>query len=195
MKYAIKKCSKCNTEKPVASFYNDRSRKDGLCCQCKDCMSETKELYLKNHKDKVADTQRRHRIKTKEKIASRMRQYHKDNAVRISEYSKKYYQTERGIETRRRGKYRRRAIMACVEVEDFNPSEVLERDGYVCQLCGRKTRPDFKNPYHSLYPNLDHIVPISAGGGHTRLNTQCLCHRCNCQKHNSGVGDQLRIFG
>ncbi|MBU2249718.1 MAG: HNH endonuclease, partial [Gammaproteobacteria bacterium] len=66
---------------------------------------------------------------------------------------------------------------------------------YICQLCGVKTRPDIKNQYHPKRPELDHIVPLSLGGEHTKQNTQCLCRQCNMTKNNTGVGDQLRLFG
>ena len=45
-----------------------------------------------------------------------------------------------------------------------------------------------------IYPNLDHIIPLKKGGSHTRLNSQCLCHKCNIIKGSTGVGDQLRLF-
>lgn len=73
--------------------------------------------------------------------------------------------------------------------------KVFERDGYICQSCGKKTRPDFKNQFHSLYPNLDHIIPLSKGGAHTKLNTQCLCRLCNLEKGASIMNAQLRMFG
>ncbi len=79
------------------------------------------------------------------------------------------------------------------EVELFDRREVFERDGYRCQRCGCKTRPDW-DVNHDRYPHLDHIVPVSKGGDHTRLNTQCLCRKCNMQKSDNMVG-QLRLIG
>lgn len=62
--------------------------------------------------------------------------------------------------------------------------KVLERDGYVCQVCGKKcdendhrwgtSGPDF--------PTLDHIVPLAKGGAHTWDNVQCACGICNSYK-------------
>lgn len=78
--------------------------------------------------------------------------------------------------------------------EKFTHKEIFERDGYRCQKCGRKTRPDF-NIYHKLYPVLDHIIPLSKQGEHSRLNCRCLCRGCNAEKKNVIINEQLRLLG
>lgn len=87
---------------------------------------------------------------------------------------------------------RRRARMRGSRVEVFKRREILERDGYRCQECGCKTRPDW-NVNHDKYPHLDHIVPLAKGGSHTRVNTQCLCRKCNLSKSDS-EGGQMRLI-
>lgn len=107
----------------------------------------------------------------------------------------KYLKTERGKEARERGVSKRRARKAGAEVIEFiSRKEILERDGYRCQLCGKKTRPDY-NKHSKLYPNVDHIIPLAKGGNHSRDNLQCLCRECNNKKWMNGRGDQLRMFG
>lgn len=71
---------------------------------------------------------------------------------------------------------------------------ILRRDNFRCQHCGRKTRPDFKIT-HSLYPNVDHIVPLCKGGGHNKQNLQCLCRECNIKKGADNLNDQLLLIG
>lgn len=40
-----KKCSKCKRELPLDKFSKNNSKKDGLQCQCRDCMSvKTKKM-------------------------------------------------------------------------------------------------------------------------------------------------------
>ena len=55
---------------------------------------------------------------------------------------------------------------------------VEERFGGVCQICGRKTD---RGSFGSM-PTIDHIVPMSQGGGHTWDNVQLACFRCNSAK-------------
>jgi len=66
--------------------------------------------------------------------------------------------------------------------ERFDPMEVLNRDNWRCQLCGIDTPRKLRGTYDDRAPELDHIVPLSKGGAHTRENTQCLCRSCNLNK-------------
>lgn len=76
--------------------------------------------------------------------------------------------------------------------ETFDPIEILERDGWRCHLCGCKTPKRLRGSKDPRAPELDHIVPLSKGGKHTRLNTACACQRCNRSKHDKAMG-QLRL--
>lgn len=89
--------------------------------------------------------------------------------------------------------HRRRARLAELDSEQFSPSEIFERDGWVCQLCGRKINRRRKWP-DPLSASIDHILPISLGGGHLRANAQASHLRCNLRKHTGGT-DQLRLIG
>lgn len=48
---------------------------------------------------------------------------------------------------------------------------VLERDGYQCVRCGKRTRLE-----------ADHIVPLADGGAHHPDNGQTLCRACHIAK-------------
>lgn len=89
---------------------------------------------------------------------------------------------------------KRRAQLAAVEFEDFDRVEVFRRDGWKCQLCGRKVDSSLKSP-DPMSASLDHIVPVSVGGAHTRLNTQLAHLHCNISKGNRGGGEQLLLVG
>jgi 5-methylcytosine-specific restriction endonuclease McrA len=166
--------------------------------------------YREANKDSIAEWHKNHYLENREKKALYIRGYQEENSHRISEYNrerynnnkqhflelaKEYRNTPHGRAMQSKHRSVRRCLMKESSIERFDPKEIFNRDGYKCQICGHKTRPDFKNPNHPLYPNLDHIVPLSKGGDHSRKNTQCLCRQCNIEKSNSGVGDQLRMFG
>ena len=95
---------------------------------------------------------------------------------------------------RRIAKAKRKALERSVEYEKFNPLDVLERDGWKCQLCGISTPKSLRGKDHKRAPELDHIIPISKGGSHTKLNTQCLCKSCNGWKSNKHIVGQIRLF-
>lgn len=96
--------------------------------------------------------------------------------------------------TKKFHKQRRRALKKVTIIEKFRAETVFERDGYICQHCGCKTRMDVHHT-DPRYPNLDHIIPLSAGGTHTLKNTQCLCAGCNNKKRAGALCDQLLLFG
>jgi 5-methylcytosine-specific restriction endonuclease McrA len=86
-------------------------------------------------------------------------------------------------------------------LEKINPKDIFERDGWRCQICGKKVLKGLykikgTKRYHNA-PSIDHIIPISRGGQHTKSNVQCACYLCNCKKGNrvSDGGDQLLLFG
>ena len=77
--------------------------------------------------------------------------------------------------------HRRRARRAGVEYEPFNPLAIFERDGWLCGICKAEVDRALSYP-HPMSVSLDHVLPISRGGGHTRDNAQCAHLRCNVEK-------------
>ncbi len=74
-----------------------------------------------------------------------------------------------------------RRVIGDAVVEQFDPHEVFDRDGWFCQLCGEEVDAFL------LYPNgrsasLDHVRPVSHGGDHTQENTQLAHLECNLRK-------------
>lgn len=67
-------------------------------------------------------------------------------------------------------KYRRKPISGKLRLD------VMERDDYRCQMCGRTVEDGVKL-------HIDHIVPVSKGGTNDMNNLQVLCHKCNLAKH------------
>jgi len=56
----------------------------------------------------------------------------------------------------------------------FSRLNILIRDNYTCQYCGKKLARG--------HLNLDHVVPRSHGGRTTWENVVTSCHKCNCFK-------------
>jgi 5-methylcytosine-specific restriction endonuclease McrA len=96
-------------------------------------------------------------------------------------------------EQRRAGRQRRWARRHVTEIERFRDEEIFERDGWQCKICFKPVDKLLKFP-HRMAASLDHIIPVSKGGAHTRQNTQCSHWVCNSRKGDRGQ-DQLRLFG
>ena len=84
-------CKKCNVEKSIIEFYENKARKDGFDYLCKKCRCE----YSRNNKRKnIIKVKERDIIyyqKNKEKINLRHKEYNKTHKRKYSKkYSKKY---------------------------------------------------------------------------------------------------------
>ena len=76
----------------------------------------------------------------------------------------------------------------------FNERRIFVRDGWICQLCGVRTPERLRGKHLPTSPELDHIVPLSQGGGHVQENCQCVCRACNGSKGARPLG-QLWLGG
>ncbi len=74
-------------------------------------------------------------------------------------------------DVRRAVTQRRRVRLRCGEVEKFTDTEIFDRDSWRCGICGQPIDPSFTAP-HRMSKSLDHIIPVSRGGSHTRDNVQ-----------------------
>lgn len=88
----------------------------------------------------------------------------------------------------------KRARYFGVDCESVDPIKVFIRDGWHCQLCGKKLNRKDRGTIKDNAPELDHIIPLSKGGEHSYRNTQCACRKCNIDKSNNVIG-QTRLFG
>lgn len=88
----------------------------------------------------------------------------------------------------------KRARLRGVTVETVNPMLVFERDRWMCHLCGKAAPKRLRGTYDDNAPELDHIVPLAAGGEHSYRNTACAHRSCNRIKGSSPLG-QTRLFG
>lgn len=61
--------------------------------------------------------------------------------------------------------------------------EVFKRDGFICQYCGSKP------PQTILH--LDHIIPVSKGGGNELINYITSCVDCNLGKSDKLLSDKI----
>jgi 5-methylcytosine-specific restriction endonuclease McrA len=79
-----------------------------------------------------------------------------------------------------RNRARRRAGV----VSERLRAEVIARDGYVCQHCGRVVR-DRDRRYQTIAPDnieIDHVVPLAEGATTTIENLVVSCMGCNKKK-------------
>lgn len=77
--------------------------------------------------------------------------------------------------------------------ERFSKVDVFDRDGYVCGICDDPVDRSLKYP-DPMSVSLDHVVPLSRGGGHLFENSQCSHLICNIRK-GARVGESRVLAG
>ncbi|WP_376767574.1 HNH endonuclease [Micromonospora profundi] len=95
--------------------------------------------------------------------------------------------------TRIRNDFRRARVWG-VDAERFERSEIFERDGWICQICWEPVDRQVTWP-HPKSASLDHIIPISKGGPHTRANVRLADLRCNLKRNNRLSDRELELLG
>lgn len=65
--------------------------------------------------------------------------------------------------------------------ERILPTEIHQRDGWRCGLCGEPVLPFVKYP-HPRSASIDHVVPLAHGGAHSTDNVQTAHLTCNVAK-------------
>ena len=86
----MKKCRKCEIEKPLSEFYKKNTSRDGRRSQCKSCESLSKKQYHAKNREKINAQCAMYRTKNKEKITEYKKQYHAKNREKILEYHTQY---------------------------------------------------------------------------------------------------------
>lgn len=172
----LRRCRKCNEEKPLTGFSRNKSRADGLCTHCKACMRKAADEWCAKNKERVAEMNARyyqrnaekHQVKTKawvEKNQDRRRQITRESA-------KKNYSSE----------------IACIKAKDravkiAGSTPVWADHGIISdmyKLASIYTKAGYK-------AHVDHIVPLKSKavcGLHTHDNLTVLPATANISKGN-----------
>jgi len=67
--------------------------------------------------------------------------------------------------------------------DEINHLEVFERDNWICHICKEPVDPKLRKP-NKMAATIDHIIPISLGGGHFWDNVATAHAICNFSKSN-----------
>ena len=186
----VRPCAHCG--EPLAP----NKRSDAVYCtpQCKLKARDTRptsparkranQAWQQANRDRVNEASRRYRTKYPERRASQNRSYKNRNREHVR------------IKSRKDSLARAARVRGATIVERFSLQEIAERDGWRCHICGKRVRKDIGDTRRdSRAATMDHLIPVSKGGPHSRDNV-ALAHRgCNSRKGVRAVGEQLRLIG
>ena len=190
----LRTCTKCGEVKTLDGYYKDSRGRFGVQSRCKSCRASIWEKWHAENKTEITQRQRDKYAKDPE-----YRQRRKDLA---SDWSKKNIQRRRDLASDWRKKnpevhrqnardyyaknkqgyiereQARRALMAGAEVSPVDLADLWT--GY-CALCGETLDYDLKYP-DPMSKSLDHDIPLSLGGSHSKENLQWTHLSCNVSK-------------
>ena len=165
----MKKCTKCQIDKPLSEYYKRQENIDGHHNKCISCWKlRNKKWYAENRtskleKSKVYRQPRRKQANEYGKI------YRLNNAEKVKQdnlvWRKNNPEKVRELEHRRRARIKQNGEYK------IRQSFLIKLYNSPCVGCGST-----KNITQ------DHVVPIARGGRHSEGNLQPLCSRCNSSK-------------
>lgn len=174
-------CTRCAESKAPSEFHKatgKKAPKHGFSMPCKACQRGVRAAqqlkYRERHPERVKASLAAWRAKHPE--------YERERAQRRYANDPKY--RERVRESAK--------AFAKLHPEYYRAAAKLRRarlSGVVCDLTDQETRELFEEyaglcAYcHASATTIDHVVPISAGGSHTKANLVPACKACNSSKH------------
>ena len=157
----------------------------GLSPRCEECrvarrketVRECAKRYRKANPDKVRSCVRRSYHKHGERRREDMRRRHQKNPDKAVERARRWKKEnpDRKREIQREANRRRSELLGGNKHRRYWPDLFL-RDGPVCGICG-----GFLNPVTDDF-HVDHIRPVSKGGGNDLANLQLSHPSCNVSK-------------
>jgi len=184
----MKKCNKCDKNKPLKEFVKNKQCKNGLAGTCKQCQNS----YSKKWKQ--------------------------ERSKELSEKRRKIYAETQGVEVKRREEKRKQLYPLRVRCQllrsgmrercnnkrrnkkcDFDSNfftvkylmDRLLKNPY-CECCGKRLDIEFKKDkkFNDNSPSMDRV---NSSKGYTKDNVAILCWRCNKHKQDS-TSKELRMI-
>lgn len=174
-----KRCSRCLGSGP---FHNDRSTTDGLATWCSACAKARDVANRNNWPERVQARNRRYRQENRDRLNAE--RYQRLLADKDNQFARMAAWKRAHPEARAADQQRRRARKLGNGHETYRRSDVVIRDGGVCQLCLMAVDLSLRHP-DPMSLSIDHVIPVSKGGPDVCANVQTSHLRCNLTK---GVG-------
>lgn len=146
--------------------------------------------YSRRYRAKKAQSVKRSCLVCRQTLTSRQKKYCAEHAA--SEQKRR--QQERDRHRSNPKGHHRRAQKYGVQYIYIERRKICERDGWKCGLCGKPVDRRLSYP-HPMSGSIDHIIPMSRGGDHLPENVQCAHLKCNMDKSNKDVAQQLALIG
>jgi len=161
-------CPTCKITKPVSEFSKNRCQKDNLACECKTCVKKYLKKYWKTKPGKAA-------------LRKSQKKYFKSKTGKamLKKAKKKYSQTPAGKAADAARSAKRRAL----KLKQTPKNQTKEEKAAITNLYRFAQAFGYQEDGQKVM-QIDHIIPLDAGGMHELSNLQMLPTEANLKKHN-----------
>lgn len=177
---------KCGT---ISQYQTHRFKKEVPCDECKTAKKEYQKAYMEKNKDKMREYHTAYFKNNREMLSAYKLKWQKSNPDKVKEMTKRWVakNPEKVREIIRARDRIRRARKQGQEHEHYTEKEVLSTYGTDCYLCltpidlnaSRKAGVgDWEKGLH-----MDHVIPLSKGGGDNISNVKPAHAKCNLIKN------------
>ena len=149
-----------------------------------------KQTYAAEHQSEIASGKAARHVKNADRDNANSREYYLQHSNALHLYHKEYYRThaetigawntayqkshpeQRAVSVEKRRAAKRVNPPRDELLTEIQWHEILEKYHYRCAYCGTKLDK----------PTMDHVIPLSKGGMHTKQNIVPACKHCNSSK-------------
>jgi 5-methylcytosine-specific restriction endonuclease McrA len=161
----------------------------------KDKLVEKNKAYHQAHKEDISEQKRNYYIENKDRIAERNKAYREANRDKLAEQNKAWRDANKDkiVELGRTYRHANRRTRL-IEDKQRRDRLAIQNDQTIttefitelfskaksCPYCGKKMFDVSEN--QKDVKSLDHMIPLSKGGLHSRVNVIVVCQQCNSKK-------------
>lgn len=174
-----RRCSKCETEKPLAEF---TVRPECKACQAayraanKSRIAEVNRSWRRANKDHILANNKKWNAANPEKHRASIAKWHRDHPEKISEKGRRYRAAKPDIIKGYNRSRRARKLAAAGNHTATEIQILLVSQGHRC------ANPHCVVDLKKIKKHLDHKTPLIRGGSDGIENLQWLCQPCNSRK-------------
>lgn len=197
----FKVCTKCEVEKPhtLEFFYKHLRGVNNLSAHCKECADAVGARWAAKNREK-SNAIKAKWAQNNPDLDRKAKQVWSDNnrdrrLAKNKEWKKK--NPEKVKSSKCRTQARRKSLITASH-EFYERIDIFIRDEWICQLCFEPVDPNLlyeaDGRMNPGFPTIDHILPLSKGGGDRPDNVQLAHRACNTQKNARILEEELAVL-
>lgn len=180
-------CTKCQETKPLAEFYKASTTTRGYRYNCKLCEAVYQRDWNKSHPGYKHLSAKAYRQANRKKESARTKAWYKSNPEKAAAGRESWYKANRAKaianarnwrlanpkatqKHNRNNQHKRRALKQNNGVFKVTSKDIKRMLARPCAYCADGST------------HIDHIIPLSRGGGHSIGNLTGACASCNLSK-------------